>query len=160
MSRKEQDLKIVRQFEDAHQREPFDLHEVYRWAKENNLWHPPTDLAEKKFVEEVAQALREEKFTADDGEQIRRYHANMRIVNGRQQWLWQNDQDADRSFLEEGLQLRRKQGLDDVRQIKADMDYFNRKRFSDNPIQMSFNYDEDLAEEEALKSVKKKGKGA
>src|SRR4051794_12457895 len=103
MSRKEYNLKLVREFEEEHQRSPFDLHEIYRWAKSSDKWLPPTDLEEKKFVDEVAQALREEHFTADDGSSIRAYHANLRIINGRQQWLWAHWEYASRAFLEEGL---------------------------------------------------------
>src|SRR4051794_29319423 len=126
MSRKEYNVKLVKDFETEHKRAPFDLHEVYRWAKDTDRWAPPKDFEERKFVEEVAQALREEHFIADDGESIRAYHANLRVINGRQQWLWAHWEYAGREFLEEGLQLRRKQGLGDVRQIKKDMEFLNR----------------------------------
>lgn len=67
MSRKERNIKMIKQFEVEHQRKPFDLHEVYEWATSKGLWFAPLDLAEKRFVEEVAHALREEYITAEDG---------------------------------------------------------------------------------------------
>lgn len=160
MSRREQNIKLVTEFEQEHSRSPFDLHEVYDWAKANGKWSAPKDFEAKKFVEEVGQALREEHFIADDGEPIRTYHANLRIVNGRQQWLWAHWEYLTREFFEEGVQLRRKQGYDVVKQINRDVNYLNRTRFADNPVQLSFNYDIDLAEDEALKNTKRKGKGA
>jgi hypothetical protein len=160
MSRKEQDVNLVRRFEEEHQRKPFDLHEVYHWAKDNKLWFPPKDLEEKKFIEEVAQALREEYFTADDGTSVRAYHAIVKNLEGRQQTLWANMFDAPREHIEEAFQQRRRGSLADCRQLKNDIEYVNTSRFQDSPIQMSFNFDEDLAEEEALRGLKHLTKGA
>lgn len=150
MSRKEHDLKIVRQFEQIHQRKPFDLHEVYQWAKSMQLWYPPRDFEEKKFVEELAQVLREEYITADDGSKVRYYYA---VSKGRQGSLWGNLDTASRDHIGESLKQKRDQSLADCRQTKNDMDYVNRKRFIGNPIQMSFNFDRDLAEEEIYRQM-------
>lgn len=160
MSRKEQDIKIIKKFESAYKRKPFDLHEVYHWAKANNLWYAPKDLEEKKFVEEFGKVLREEYITADDGTKVRYYYA---VTKGRQGALWDNWETASREHIAESLKQKRTQSLGDCRQTKNDMDYVNQKRFSDNPIQMSFNFDADLAEEEAmraLKEMKRKAKSA
>jgi hypothetical protein len=161
MSRKEQNLKIVRQFEVEHKRKPFELHEVYRWAKKKGLWEAPKDLEEKKFVDEVSKDLRE--VTIDDGEggRVRYYHAVIK-GNGAQGVLWGNVWDLPREKLEQGLAQRRQGSLADCRKTKADMEFINKNRFPNNPIVMSFNFDEDFAEEEALKQMQKnkKKKGA
>jgi hypothetical protein len=160
MSRKEQNLKLVKQFEQEHKREAFDLHEVYRWAKAKGLWAARKDLEEKKFIEEVARDLRE--VTIDDGEggRVRYYYAVIK-GDGAQGALWGNIWGLPRPNLEKGLQQQRQQSLGDCRNTKAAMDFINKHRFPDNPITMSFNFDEDLAEEDALKQMrKKKDKGA
>jgi hypothetical protein len=157
MSRKEHNIKIVKQFEMEHQRKPFDLHEVYQWASAKGLWFPPRDLAERRFIEEVAQTLREEYIAADDGSRVRYYHA---VTQGRQGTLWANLDTGTKSHLSEGFKQRRQQSLGDCRQLKSDVDYCNSKRFNDTPIPMSFNFDLDLAEEEAYKNIKKKAKGS
>ena len=151
MTRKERIIKNIQQFEEEHQRKPFDLHEVYAWAKENGLWAPPIDLAERKFVEEASSALREEYITAENGDKVRYYHA---VTRGRQGSLWANLDTGPKDHLFEGFKQRRKQSLGDCRQLKADIDHCNRKRFVESPIQMSFNFDADLAEEEAYKKMK------
>jgi hypothetical protein len=156
MSRKELNLKLVKQFERDHQRQPFDLHEVYRWAKGNKLWDAPKDLAEKMFIKEVAQDLREVYVETDDGSRVREYHAVIKGT-GAQRTLWANIFDAPKDHLEKGFAQRRQQSLGEARQLKADMDFVNRKRFQKAPITMSFNFDEDLAEEAALKALRKKG---
>lgn len=161
MSRKEHNRQLVKRFEKEHKRPAFDLHEVYRWAKKNKLWEASKDLEEKKFIEELARDLRE--VTIDDGEggRIRYYYAVIK-GNGAQGALWGNIWDFPRPHLEKGLQQQRQQSLGDCRHTKAAMDFVNKHRFSDNPIAMSFNFDEDLAEEEALKQMRKekKKKGA
>lgn len=161
-NRKEHNQKIARQFEQTHQRKPFDLHEVYHWAKGNNLWFPDKDLEEKTFVNEMADSLREVYVTADDGvTRVRVYHARTRKnKDGRQETLWANMFDAPLEHLEEAFQQRRRQSLGDCRQLKADVDYCNQKRFQESPIQVSFNFDLDLAEEEALKQMQQETKKA
>lgn len=156
MSRKEQNLKLVKQFELEHQRKPFELHEVYRWAKTKGLWVAPKDLEEKKFIDDVARDLRE--VTIDDGEggRVRYYHAAIN-GDGAQGALWGNVWDLTRERLETGFSQRRQQSLGDCRKVKADMNFVNKNRFPDNPITMSFNFDEDLAEEEALKKMREEG---
>lgn len=156
MSRKEQNLKLVKQFEREHQRKPFDLHEVYKWAKKKRLWEAPEDLEEKQFMEEVARTLREVTFDTEDGTRVREYHAVIK-GKGAQRTFWGNIFTAPKENLEEGFAQRRQQSLGDARQLKADLEFVNKKRFSDAPIVMSFNFDEDLAEEEALRELRKKG---
>ncbi len=160
-NRKEHNQKIASQFEQTHQRKPFDLHEVYRWAKDNKLWFPEKDFEEKKFVEEMADALSDVYITADDGSRVRLYHARKgKNKDGRQQVFWANMFDAPLEHLEEAFQQRRRSSLGDCRQLKSDVDYCNKKRFQDNPIQISFNFDLDLAEEEALKQMQAQMKKA
>lgn len=158
MTRKERNIKNIQQFESEHQRKPFDLHEVFTWAVANRLWAPPLDLAERKFMEEVSSDLREEYITDEIGDQVRYYHA---VTRGREGSLWGNLDTAPKDHLYEAFMQRRRQSLGDCRQLKTDVDYCNRKRFSDTPMQMSFNFDADLAEEDAVKQmIRAKGKAA
>jgi hypothetical protein len=157
MTRKERNIKNVRLFEEEHERKPFDLHEVYTWAVNRGLWSPPLDLAERKFMEEVSDALREEYITDENGDRVRYYHA---VTRGRQGALWANLDTGSKDHLYEGFLQRRKGSLGDCRQLKLDIEYCNRHRFGDAPIQMSFNFDADLAEEEAYKALKAKRKVA
>lgn len=154
MSRKEENLKLVKEFERQHQREAFDLHEIYRWARQEGRWEPPADLAERRFVEEIAKDLREVYIDDGEGGRVRYYHAVIK-GRGRQMTLWANVFDSSREHLEQGFGQRRQQSLGDCRQLKSDIDFVNKRRFQEAPISMSFNFDEDLAEEEALKEMKK-----
>lgn len=150
MTRKERNIRIVRGFEEEHGRLPFNLHEVYAWAVGKDMWFAPTDLAERKFVNEIADALREEYITTEDGEKVRYYYA---VTRGNQGTLWGNLDTAPRGHINVSLKQRRRQSLGDCRQMKRDMDYVNKKRFETDPIQLSFNFDADLAEEAAYKRI-------
>lgn len=157
MTRKARNIATVRQFEREHERKPFDLLEVYAWAITKNLWTPPLDLAERRFVDEVSSDLREEYITDEFGNRVRYYHA---VTRGRQGSLWANLDTGTKDHLVEGFQQRRRDGLGGCRQLKFDIDYCNRNRFADDPIQMSFNFDADLAEEEAYRKMKARRKAA
>lgn len=159
MTRKERNLEIVRRFEKEHQRKPFDLHEVYRFARKHNLWPEPHDLAERKFIDEVAKDLREVYIDNGEGDRVRYYHAVVK-GNGAQGTLWGNVWDLPQEHLETGFSQRRGQSLGDCRQLKLDIEFVNKVRFSARPIVMSFNFDEDLAEEDALKELRKRGRDA
>lgn len=151
MSRKEWNIRITRDFEEEHGRIPFNLHEVYAWAVSKGLWQAPNDLAEKKFITEMADALREEFVTTTDGEKVRYYYA---VTHGRQGTLWGNLHTAPRDHIATSLKQRRRQSLGDCRQMKRDMDFVNKERFTSDPIQLSFNFDADLAEEAAVKEMR------
>lgn len=154
MSRKEQLVKYTRQFEEEHKREPFDTHEVARWLITKGLWQPQKDLAVQKCAEEISTALREVYITAQDGTRVRVYHARRINKDGRQQTLWANMFDAPRGHIEIALQQRREQVLGDCRQLKYDVDYYNQSHPTQPAIQISFDFGEDLAEEDALRNIK------
>ena len=155
MSRKEQLVKHTKQFENEHGREPFDTHEVARWMILKGLWQPQKDLAIQKCAEEISTALREVYITAEDGTRVRIYHARRLTKDGRQQTLWANMFDAPRGHIEVALQQRREMILGDCRQLKYDVDYYNQAHRSQPVIQISFDFGEDLAEEEALRNMPK-----
>ncbi len=157
MTRKERNISTIQRFEKEHDRKPFDLREVYGWAVKEGLWSPPIDLAERRFVDEVSSDLREEYITDEFGNRVRYYHA---VTRGRQGSLWANLDTGSKDHLLEGFVQRRKGSLSDCKQLKMDIDYCNRKRFSDDPIQMSFNFDADLAELEAYNAMKANKKNA
>ena len=50
--------------------------------------------------------------------------------------------------MESALQQRREQIVGDCRQLKYDVDYCNNNYFEDNPIQLIFDFTDDLEEAE------------
>ena len=55
--------------------------------------------------------------------------------------------------MQKAFAQRRKQIVGDCRQLKVDMDYYNDTHPGDDPIQISFDFHEDIEEIEILEKV-------
>ncbi len=56
--------------------------------------------------------------------------------------------------MEVAFQQRRQQIVGDCRQLKTDVDSYNENANSEQPIQMVFDFTDDLAELDALKALR------
>ena len=133
----------------AHGGGPVDLGDVYAWARRQRRWEPPAASQLRQFKEEVARAAREEYYTDPQGRRVRRKHAVVVLrEGGRQQSLWADIAGAPREHMRLSLQQRRRGVLGDLAQLKLDMDSYNENNNPEpgRPIQLSFNFEEDLAE--------------
>ncbi len=154
MSYKDQMQQIANDYFFTHQKQA-SARDIARWAIENDLWKPPLELAERKCADDLATAMREDYITAPDGKRIRRKHAATILKDGKQQTLWADMFNAPRKHIETAVQQRRQQILGDCRQLKYDADYYNQTHKDEMPIQPLLDFEEDLAEEEALRNMKK-----
>jgi hypothetical protein len=95
----------------------------------------------------VAKALREEYIVDRQGRTVRAKHA----ARGDQGvlWVWDDIRTATPEHMQMALQQRRQQIVGDCRQLKNDADSFNENYNTGGPIQLSFDFTEDLAELEA-----------
>src|SRR5262245_6804684 len=133
----------------AHGGGPVGLGDVYAWAKRQRRWEAPPASQLRQFKEEVARAAREEYYTDPQGRRVRRKHAVVLIrEDGRQQSLWADIGDAPPGHMRLSLEQRRRGVLGDLAQLKADMDSYNQNNNPEpeRPIQLSFNFEGDLAE--------------
>ena len=91
--------------------------------------------------------MREEYITDPQGRRVRKKHA---IRNNKQLAFWVDIEDPETTTeqIEEALQARRAMVFTDCRQLKNDMDSYNENWNREDPIQMSFDFTEDLAESE------------
>lgn len=102
-------------------------------------------LVEQKLAAEFAEVMREETTTDLQGRTTRGMLAAR--IAGTMQW---NSRDrADRPFAEISYGQRREGIVADCSRLKTDVDSFNDNFASDNPIQMTFDFRNDLAELEA-----------
>jgi hypothetical protein len=125
--------------------------EIARWALKHKRWDAPTDLAERRLAEEIAAAMRAEYHTDAQGRPVRSKHVARRRRNGKSEMLWDDIRRAPRKHMEISFTQRRDGIVGDCRQLKCDVDSFNDNRAPENPIQMSFNFTNDLAELEAAR---------
>lgn len=105
----------------------------------------------KKCAEELSDAMREEYATDPQGRRVRVKHV-ARYGEGQAQIpLWADIRTATRAHMEIAFQQRRQQILGDCRQLKTDVDSYNENYSSGEPIQMVFNFTDDLAELELVR---------
>jgi hypothetical protein len=123
-----------------------DLNDVYRWARQHHLWEPPSTTLANIFKREMARAAREEYYTDPQGRKVRKKHAVVFTEDEKQRSLWADIESAPPDHMKLSLQQRRRGALGEVVQTKIDMDSYNDNNRFGAHLEMSFNFDEDLAE--------------
>ncbi|TWT36633.1 hypothetical protein KOR34_15720 [Posidoniimonas corsicana] len=120
--------------------------EIAAWALSHGHWEPPADLVLRKCREDFADAMREQYIKDDDGKPVRAKHVARYTRGDVQQHLWADIQTAPRSFMERAFNQRREQIVGDCRQLDRDVEYYNCKHADELPIQMVFDFTDDVEE--------------
>ena len=153
--------KLGDRFLAANGGKPATAREMARWAMKNNLWQPPPTLAEERCAKDFADAMREQYITAPNGDRIRTKHAARRVINGEQKTFWADMFDnPTRDFMETALQQRRQQIYGDSKQLRNDTDFYNDRNQNQKFIQILLDFEEEIAEERALKEMEQNKKKA
>jgi hypothetical protein len=97
--------------------------------------------------------MREEYYVDPQGRSVRRKHAARVILHGEQRTLWDDIRTVEPQHMRIAFQQRRQQIVGDCWQLKLDADSYNENRNFDRPIQMIFDFEQDLAELEAMGSL-------
>jgi len=138
----EQLQEIWKQYKAAGNPMPAATIDVARWAIRNKLWKQEQAQSIRQCAEEMSRALREEYRTDRKG---RRYRAKLCFRN-RQKWLWDDIDSISRGHAERGFAHRRKSIVGDCHQLKIDVDHFNDVHPNEEPIQVYFDFTDDLEE--------------
>ena len=142
----EQLQRIVDRYVEAGEEWPATSRQMAAWAVREKLWQPhPTSLV-SQCAEALSTAMREEYIVDAQGRTVRAKHA-ARI---QQEVLWADIRTAPRKHMEIAFAQRRRAVLGDCHQLKLDVDSYNDNRIPNEPIQMSFDFTNDLLEMEAL----------
>lgn len=138
---------IVARYRAAGEEWPTDTKTIAGWAIRQKLWTMPRRSAVNVCAQEIAEAMREEYLTDPQGRRVRKKHA---IRKGQQLPLWVDidDPDTQPEQIEEAVQSRRAQIFTDCRQLKNDVDSYNENWNPGPPIQMLFDFTDDLEESE------------
>lgn len=128
--------------------------QIAKWAIDRKLWQPRPEAITRQCADDLARAMREEYYTDPQGRRVRLKHV-ARIKRGDEQIsLWADLRTAPRKHIEIALKQRRQQIVGDCKQLKVDSDSFNDNRFPENPIQIHFDFRDDLAEIEAAQGLR------
>jgi hypothetical protein len=155
MTYTEQLQKVVADYRMSGQPWPATAHEMAVWAISERKWHPQHGAMVKKCAEELSDAMREEYFTDPQGRRVRAKHVARYGEGHAQIPLWEDIRTASRTHMEIAFQQRRQQILGDCRQLKTDVNSYNDNYSSSDPIQMIFDFTEDLEEMELLRTAGK-----
>jgi len=148
----EQMQRIFHEWEEEGNPMPVDSSTVARWAIETNRWHMRPEAVIKKCAEDLSNALRQEYLTDENGRRVRTLHAAKVITDGKQMTLWANIESAPRKHLEAAFSQRRRQIVGDCHQLANDVEYFNRMRSSERPIQLILDFSDDVEELQLLEA--------
>jgi hypothetical protein len=122
--------------------------EIAIWLIQTGRWEAPYDLTIRQCREDVAKAMREQYIKDDNGRSVRAKHVARIAQGGEQRHLWADIRRTNRSFMETALQQRRGQILGDCRQLKFDADYYNSANPKEDPIQLFFDFTDELEQAE------------
>jgi hypothetical protein len=144
-------LGIIRTWEKSGGKWPASADQIAEFALDHKLWDTPKSRMRRLCARELARVMREDYLLDERGRPVRRLHAALRTGqddegNNTQRMLWDDIRTADRDHMEVAFQLRRQQIVGDCRQLQIDAEYFNNRHLSEKPIQLCFNFMQDLAE--------------
>lgn len=148
MTRNEYLQQAIHAYTEERKSGPVDLGEVAKWAIDTGRWKPTQRSILKICQRELATALRQEYIPMGDGKRVRAKHA-FRTEQGT---FWGDLHTI--SWIQMGVSARqrRQQIVSDCFQLKNDVDYYNKNHPDQEPIQMVFDFRDDMAEMELEKS--------
>ena len=141
--------ELVEWYRDRHNVSSVNLKEVAAWAIREKVYEPEPRSTMKLLAKELSAALREVYFTDPQGRRVRKKHAQ-RIwddtTDGRheQKVLWHDITEATRPQMQAAFQQRRHGIVMDCRQLRHDVESYNENFNKSVPIQMVFDFTEDL----------------
>jgi hypothetical protein len=147
---KEEMMQIVEAWKSSGGRWPAPVGEIVDFAIRNRLYNTPTRLRQL-CARDLTEAMREEYVTDSQNRPVRKLHA-ARITDTDedggtiQRTLWADIDTAPRKFMELAFRQRRGQIVGDCRQLSNDVRYYNSKHPDEKPIQMCFDFRDDVAE--------------
>jgi hypothetical protein len=140
--------RIINDYIAATGADEIDMNDVARWAQANGRMPPPRPFDPvKMFAHELSEAAREEYYIDPQGREVRKKHVYTIVeADGTRRWHWVDIVTAKPEPMHKSLQSRRRQALGDVVQLDTDRRSYNENNLFGGSIDMSYNFDEDLAE--------------
>ena len=134
--------------------EPTDLRELATWAISKKMWAPrPIDVT-AGFAREMADVLREQTRTDKDGREYRAFiPAKTKGSDGLPLFKWADIDVAPRAHVEKGIQGERRQIANDCFALAMKVDHYNAVHPKDEPLQVIFNFEEDVVEMKIAKGL-------
>lgn len=146
----EQLQKVWHSYEAEHGSVPSTSREAVAWGVSKGLIDPPEVDPLAKLAEDMSKALREEYATDKHGRRYRVNHAVRVSKGGVQYTFWAMMKDAPRDHMRKAFVQRREQIVGDCVQLSTDVDAYNGFNEDQPPIQIPFDFREDIEERRFL----------
>lgn len=150
----EQLHRIVGEYMDSGEPWPATSRQIAAWGLERELWAPQRSGLIDQLADQLARAMREEYINDPQGRTVRAKHATRIKQDGEQLTFWADIRSADPGHMQIAFQQRRQQIVGDCRQLKTDVDSYNDNANPGTPIQLVLDFTADVAELEALETMK------
>jgi len=134
---------------------PTDLGPVAEWLVSKGLYHAiPRDIV-RLCKEDLAESLRQHKRVDAQGRKYRAKRSVRTNIGGVQLNLWADADTAPRTFMEKSFSQGRKGVVNDMFQLKMDVDHYNDAHEGEPPLPLVFDLTDDMAEMEAAREAGK-----
>ncbi len=154
MSYTEQLQKIANDYMASGQPWPATKLDIARWAMNNNRWQAQPAMLLKMCADEIAGAMGEEFITDPRGRRVRAKHvAKTTGPDGEQGYFWADYRTMSVDHMRISAQTERQQIANWCYRLKVDVDSFNEYRNPGPAIQISLNFEPDMADMEALEEL-------
>jgi hypothetical protein len=120
--------------------------EVAQWAIDTEKYVEPKERQVSKLASDLGRALRETHVSDPQGRRIRKYYAYKSEDKSKQGYLWADFSKITPKQMSSAVQLRRRQIVDDCKQLKTDVDSFNENRKLVPQIQLCLDFTQDIEE--------------
>lgn len=143
---KEQLQKVWHEYEAENGSVPATAREAVSWGVSMGMIEVPEVDPLAKLSEDMSTALREEYATDRFGRRYRVNHAVRVSRGGVQYTFWAIMKDAPRVHMQKAFIQRREQIVGDCVQLSTDVEAYNSFNESEKPIQMLFDFRDDIEE--------------
>jgi len=142
---------IVNDYIDDGQPWPADRRTIAAWAVSKKKWQPQPKSLIDRCAQDLAEAMRLEMEVDPQGRTVRAKHCAIVTEQDEegqkhQKTLWFDRETATPELMRLSLQQRRKGILGDCKQIALDRDSYNDNNQHGAVVQISLNFEPDLAE--------------
>jgi hypothetical protein len=142
--------EIVNDYIDEGQSWPADRRTIAAWAVANKRYEATRPSIVDQCAKELAEAMRLEMEVDPQGRTVRaKYCAKISEMDDKgksvQRTLWFG-RTAEPNLMHRSLQQRRNNVLGDCKQLKTDQDSYNENNKWGATLQLSFNFEKDLAD--------------
>jgi hypothetical protein len=147
-------LQIWEQYQQEVSPDSTDLRDMGAWARKKGLWAPrPIDI-DTSFARDMADVLRKQVRTDKDGRKYRAFiPAPSKGRDGLPLFKWADIDVAPRAHVEKCIQGERRQIANDCFALAMKVDHYNAAHPDDEPLQVPFNFEEDIEEMKIAKGL-------